>query len=302
MTNVKTGLPAAAFAGFDAGFGVLTSPLVEKSAWVDLRKWPAKIAPLDESWTRSAARSRDGRWFVLSGFPGTKRWFRVYDRAFGKGRDLALASKKPLEFGHAGFLGDRAAALPGEHGRDNRSSSIAYAPGLYVEKDGKLAPGPELPSGGADKQSGFVKLGDGADLAVFQGRIGEWKGDGFAFTFEQDLEANHNAWPMCAIPYGDDGFITISKRAIVHVRRGKPIAKLFQAKGDKYPMLLAPGGGDRIVVSMVGGALHGFDPKTKKMTALDTSSFGEDGWYAPVADAPCGIVAAIDQGAALACI
>jgi hypothetical protein len=298
----RSGVVQGEIVAFDSGVAVVTSELSEQTIWADLRKWPPKIVPLHASWTRSAARSREGRWFTLGVAPhGKDRWLRVYARDLGRGKDLALDGKG-FEFGFAGFLGESAAALPGDITlrKGSRSSPLSYAPGLFIETDGVMKPGPKVAGGDADKQSGFIKLGDGADLVVKDGRISEWKGDGFAATFKQDLEPNYNAWPMCAIPHGDDGFITISRRVVVHVRRGKPIAKLLETKDkEHYPMLLAPGGGESIIVSLVAGALHRLDVRKKKLAPLDTSVFG-DHWFAPVADAPCGVVAVIDQGYALA--
>lgn len=134
-----------------------------------------------------------------------------------------------------------------------------------------------------------MKLGDGADLAVHAGRIFEWSGDGFELTFKDELKPNYTSPSLSAIPYGDDGFVTLSQRKIVHARRGKPTKTLFASK-------------DADVLER--NALHRFDLATKKMTRIDTTMFTRGGfdasWYPPVAAAPCGIVAVVDQGFAIA--
>jgi hypothetical protein len=242
---------------------------------------------------------------VLSGFGPKGRWHRVYDRHGGRGKDLLLDGAK-FELVYAGFLGERAAALPGPTYRDSDVPGLGVAPGLFTEVDGVLERGPDIPAGQGDiTQTGFVKLGDGADLAIHAGRIGEWKGDGFAFTFKDELKPNYTSPSLCAIPYGDDGFITLARRKIVHVRRGKPIKTLFASKNTRvFPRMLMAGGRDWIAVSLESNALHRFDIVKKTMTRIDTTSLTEGGfdpsWYPPVAVAPCGIVAVVDQGFALA--
>lgn len=64
---------------------------------------------------------------------------------------------------------------------------------------------------------GMVRLGDGADIVIWDGNGYERRGEGFACTFPIAIEGSELRWTYA--PAGNDGFFYLSNRRLFEVHR-----------------------------------------------------------------------------------
>lgn len=256
----------------DRDRGVVTSRLHEESAWVDLRAWPPRLAPLADAWTRCAARGPEGRWAALVGWNAQRL---LVEEPGGATVEVALPSKK-VGFAAIGFVGDLLIAVPGPLADGNKSPSLRQAPAPCVARDQKLRPlalGADCASGDAWELCGVAPLSSGEALIVWGGRVMRLERDRLERALPFDLPRGHGNFGLSSVPVGD-GFVCAAGHRLAHVRLGAS-APSFPVAGLEDVVAVAPFG-DEIVLTTVGPLRHHVvDPRTWAVRTLDTRAMGD---------------------------
>ncbi len=249
-------------------------------------RWPPRRVPLKVS-TVLATRSADGDWRLLVNEvkKGRRLWtlrrLAAGQRRVERGEDIAFGGGFfGIESSETGAASDADTLCPVETMTDLGGDTVL----LYRPRDGVArrplwhpdAGGIErsLPAMSADVTPLLrtVRLGDGADVLLWDGRAHERVGGSFERTFDAHLDvATDRPWQPVAS--GPDGFFYLSARGeLIAVRRGRlpPQIHLPGLSLDS----LGPGPGGSLVVRTRRHVLL-YRPLDGSLLALDPGLCGE---------------------------
>jgi hypothetical protein len=270
--SVELGKPNWSFVGIVDGFALLTHWIDQRSRWVDLRAWPAKLLPLRDEWTRAVCAGA-----TLAGW----KQQRVFTwTAPDKRRTEIELPTKRHGYRAIGVLGGRVTVVPGFLGWQNHSSPLACAK-LPLRFDGDWKP---LDGEGGDETTLAAIVGD---LVVWGGRVFRYDG-ALNPTDAGDLPRAHSSSSRSFVPV-EDGFITAAGSKLVFVsRHGKQredrrVGKLEVTSVARYEGKLLVG--ERFQYSL-------YDEDTRTARPLDLGIHAE---RPTLIAAPCGLVALVDQ-------
>lgn len=273
---------------------VLSSRILDRTQWVDLRRWPPKPTPLADRWTRTATCSGDGTWVLLHGWQPQEV---LIGKAGKKMRRLALP-RKSWGFSAAGIVDGRAVVVPGSmQDGSSRSPNLTQAPRPFIEANGKLVAAPgieEDEQGDAYELNGTVRALDGSDYLVWQGRIFRFDGKAFVRAVDFDLPRGHANFPLTTVP-SPAGFFVAAGRRLMHVdgRTGQP-----STLPDVEVVAIAPFGANILLTSLGPLRLSVFDTATGKVSRLDTRSLGDHDFVLHAASP--GLITMTDGGMQMA--
>ncbi|QEH38275.1 hypothetical protein OJF2_68730 [Aquisphaera giovannonii] len=216
----------------------------------DLGTWPPRQEHRVGDFAASLARSREGRWLLLSAVDpkARPRVFRprLYADLAGKPEPLppVVLDGAEREASGCGFAGETPVVFLSK--RWDCKAGDPLAPPVWLEGEAwKSIPG--LPAAAARPSSlrgsvqepviGTVPLADGGDVIIWDGDGYERRGDAFEKTFAMGARQPESNW-TCA-PAGRDGFFYLSDRRLFEVHRG--VGPVAHAKGWKNIMTIGVG-------------------------------------------------------------
>lgn len=247
---------------------------------VDLSSFPPKLERRTEERAIAVARSAAGRWAFLSTPAVKDRKFDLRLADSFTGPDVTV-SVSHLSLDHeAAFVGDRAILFPSRVSVTNELLAHPISTDgaeLRVEKD--LPPAVGFGEGplGPSFVFGSVRLGDGADVLIWDGNGWEREGNGWVKTFSLNAMPSHVEWTC--VPVGDEGFYYLSDRMLFEVHRGKEPVRHLPTITNIMQIEAGPGGG---LLLNQGQNKHGdvaklYFPWEGRYAGLDAAAFGQAG-------------------------
>lgn len=182
----------------------------------DLSVWPPRLAHTLPAYVKSVARSRDGRWLLLSETdPAAKKPYVFRPRIFsdlGRPADEELPQIDGSEIGFVGnipiIFHTKLLLKPGEKQR---------LPHWFF--DGSWQPAPGLPDLSGKPKTGVVQLADGGNVVIWGEDGYEWNGERFERTFALFLKPSHDDWTWAPTGTDGSGFFYLSLRSLYATHR-----------------------------------------------------------------------------------